>query len=453
MQGQQLGPYKILRQIGAGGMGAVYEALQVTIERRVAIKILHPQFARDSGVMQRFANEARAVNLIDHPALVQISDFGRLDDGTAYIVMELLRGQTLARRAEENAGKLPAAITMRVCAQVAAALQAAHHKGVIHRDLKPENVMLVPDELAPAQERIKILDFGIAKFAEAAQREQVQTRTGTLLGTPRYMSPEQCRGADRVTDRADVYSLGVMLFELLSGSPPFIGQSAFDVLAKHIYEPAPSLDSLCPDLPGDLCTLVASLLAKEGALRPSMAQVRATLDQLALAPPGSDAEPAASCGLGRDPLEGPQVVTPSMHWAKGEQVRRSGQQRLAIATSMLAGCVLLGAVIAVPHALRPAQPPASSQAQASAPVPPPVPKPPPAPASPPQDTASPIVRPAEADSQTSSRAPVSPVRVLTPPAVTPRPGQPAAPRRERQAHPSRSGKPSREIIPYGLDND
>ncbi|HRI51417.1 MAG TPA: serine/threonine-protein kinase [Pseudomonadota bacterium] len=344
MQGQQVGPYMLVKQLGVGGMGTVYEAVHPVIERRVALKVLHPQLARDPGVMQRFANEARAVNLINHPGLVQISDFGQLPDGTAYIVMELLRGQTLARYVKGQGGKLPLAATLQVGAQVAAALQAAHEKQVIHRDLKPENLMLVRDPRSPLGVRVKILDFGIAKFAETSQRELIQTRTGTLLGTPRYMSPEQCRAADKVTDRTDVYALGIILFEMLAGRAPFTGQSAFDVLAKHIYEPAPLLSEVLPGVPRDICQLTASLLAKEPAQRPAMAAVYAALDWLALASaeladlptqPHADKPPARPRSQAAVSL-----VTSALKLEKARLVRR--RPLLACAVGMLGGSAILG---------------------------------------------------------------------------------------------------------------
>ena len=345
MQGQKVGPYLIVRQLGAGGMGTVYEAVHPVIERRVALKVLHPQLARDPGVMQRFANEARAVNLINHPGLVQISDFGQLPDGTAYIVMELLRGQTLARYVKGQGGKLPLAATLQVGAQVAAALRAAHEKQVIHRDLKPENLMLVRDPRSPLGVRVKILDFGIAKFAEASQRELIQTRTGTLLGTPRYMSPEQCRAADKVTDRTDVYALGIMLFELLAGRAPFTGQSAFEVLAKHIYEPAPPLGEVCPGLPPELCQLVAALLAKVPAQRPAMAAVHPTLDRLARTHAElADLPTQRHCEGGRTARPLPPVSRgPASVSGLGEQVRWVQRRPLlACAVGVLGGGAILG---------------------------------------------------------------------------------------------------------------
>lgn len=276
-----LGPYRIVRELGAGGMGTVFEAIYETIERRVAIKILHPEFAKNADVTARFFNEARAVNRIEHPGLVQISDYARLPDGTAYIVMEFLKGESLASHIKRMRGKMSVAHTLVLGWQVADALAAAHAKGIVHRDLKPDNVMLVADTVAPSGVRAKLLDFGIAKLAEAAQAGQVKTRTDAIMGTPRYMSPEQCRGAHEVDDKADVYSLGIMLYVMLAGCPPFEGEGVGEVLAKHIYEPAPALRDVAPEVPHDVASYVQGLLAKDKNQRPPMKAVFEELGNLA----------------------------------------------------------------------------------------------------------------------------------------------------------------------------
>ena len=162
MTAQTIGPYRVIREVGKGGMGAVYEAIHPQIERKVAIKVLHPEYAVNQQVVQRFFNEARAVNIVNHPSVVQISEFGQQPDGTAYIVMEFLEGESLGGRMKRLGGKLSVADTLRLTRQVAAALAAAHAKNIVHRDLKPDNVMIVSDPEAPGGERAKILDFGIA---------------------------------------------------------------------------------------------------------------------------------------------------------------------------------------------------------------------------------------------------------------------------------------------------
>ncbi len=287
MAEQYIGPYRVVREIGRGGMGSVFEAVQPQIERRVAIKVLHSQYAKNEQLVNRFFNEARAVNIVNHPSVVQISEFAQLPDGTAYIVMEFLDGESLGSRMKRQNGKLSLVESLRLTRQIAAALAAAHAKNIIHRDLKPDNVMIVADPEAPGGERAKVLDFGIAKLAAAASPggegggDAVSTtRTGVMVGTPLYMAPEQCKGTGQVDAKADVYSLGVMLYRMLCGRPPFIGDGAGAVMAMHIYEQPPPIREFEPSVPEDLAGLVHMLLEKNPANRPTMQQVAHTLEQL-----------------------------------------------------------------------------------------------------------------------------------------------------------------------------
>jgi len=285
MAEQYIGPYRVVREIGRGGMGAVFEAVQPQIERRVAIKVLHSQYAKNEQLVNRFFNEARAVNIVNHPSVVQISEFAQLPDGTAYIVMEFLEGESLGSRMKRQNGKLSLVESLRLARQIAAALAAAHAKNIIHRDLKPDNVMIVADPEAPGGERAKVLDFGIAKLAAAASpdggSEAVSTtRTGVMVGTPLYMAPEQCKGTGQVDAKADVYSLGVMLYRMLCGRPPFVGDGVGAVMAMHIYEQPPPIREFEPSVPEDLAGLVHVLLEKNPANRPTMAQVTHALEQL-----------------------------------------------------------------------------------------------------------------------------------------------------------------------------
>ncbi len=226
MVGQRIGNYRVMRKIGEGGMGAVFEAIHEQIERRVAIKVLHAKYTQEPEIAKRFINEARAVNIVQHSGLVGAYEFGTLPDGAAYIVMEYLDGETLSARLRKSGGVLGLA-SLNLTRQIASALAAAHQKGIIHRDLKPANVIVVPEPEAPGGERAKILDFGIAKVTPPKGEEgptgggELKTRTGVFMGTPKYMAPEQCRGAGTVDDKADVYSLGAMFYQMLSGRPPF----------------------------------------------------------------------------------------------------------------------------------------------------------------------------------------------------------------------------------------
>ena len=282
---QIIGPYTAVRKIGAGGMGEVFEAVHSLIGRRVAIKVLHPEYAQRADVVARFFNEARAVNRVAHPGLVQISDYGQLDDQSAYIVMEFLQGETLSKRILHGPTPLPLGTALSFAFQLADSLAAAHAKDVIHRDLKPDNVMIVTDSQAPGGERTKLLDFGIAKVTDDIGQMPVRTRTGAIMGTPHYMSPEQCRGAGQVDGRSDTYSLGVMLYEMLSGERPITGQSHGEIIANHlVIEPMP-LVSKMPQLPSAVTDLVASMLCKNRDLRPPMAKVVEALDGLCVEHP------------------------------------------------------------------------------------------------------------------------------------------------------------------------
>ena len=214
---------------------------------------------------------------------MQISEFGQQPDGTAYIVMEFLDGESLGGRMKRIGGKFSIADTLRLTRQVAAALAAAHAKNIVHRDLKPDNVMIVADPEAPGGERAKILDFGIAKLAAQSKEGEAvasQTSTGMMVGTPLYMSPEQCKGSGNITDKADVYSLGVMMYRMLTGRPPFLADGSGAIMAMHIYEKPTPIRELDPSIPEELAGLVSALLAKDAAERPPMAQVVQALEQL-----------------------------------------------------------------------------------------------------------------------------------------------------------------------------
>ena len=275
--GCHIGPYRIVRQLGTGGMGTVYEALHETIERRVAVKVLLAKYASDATSVSRLMNEARAVNRVGHPGLVQVYDANQLPDGTVYLLMELLSGETLSERARRR--RFSILESVRFGRQIAGALAAAHSKGIIHRDLKPDNVMIVSDPDTVSGERSKILDFGIAKLIATEGGIAFATSPDVVLGTPLYMSPEQCRGAAGVDERTDVYSLGMMLFWMLAGRPPFVG-SIGDVIAKHMFAELPSLAELCPEAPGGLADLIPVLVAKLPQQRPSMSEVAAMLSAI-----------------------------------------------------------------------------------------------------------------------------------------------------------------------------
>jgi serine/threonine-protein kinase len=261
MIGEQFGNYRSLALLGEGGMGAVYLAEHPGIGRRVAVKVLHKNYTRDEHLLARFLNEARAANAIRHPNIIEILDSGMMADGTPFLVMELLEGESLGVRLRQT-GALPIATAVDFAYQTASALGAAHAKGIVHRDLKPDNLFVVPDSHDSHRERIKVLDFGIAKLQQGSVADSVKTRTGTLMGTPIYMSPEQCRGTRTVDHRSDIYSLGVIFYEMLVGQPPFVSEGFGDLVNMHLNVPPTSPRARRPEIPLAVDALVLKMLAK-----------------------------------------------------------------------------------------------------------------------------------------------------------------------------------------------
>jgi serine/threonine protein kinase len=268
-EGTPVGEYEIQAQIGEGAMGTVYSAIHPLIGKTVAIKVLKPELCANQDTIDRFVQEAQAVNRIGHPNIVDVFSLGELADGRAYMVMEWLRGEDLKMRLSRGPITVPDACD--ILDGIARALDAAHAKDIVHRDLKPDNVFLHQVESGPMM--VKLLDFGIAKLMRAQSMEK--TQTGKMLGTPCYISPEQARGID-VTHRSDIYSLGVMAYEMLAGRPPFQGESAMDLVVKHLGEPPPPL-SLFARLPKPLEACVMRMLEKDPARRPSLEDVRTIL--------------------------------------------------------------------------------------------------------------------------------------------------------------------------------
>ncbi len=292
MVGATVGKYRVGALIGEGGMGSVYRAQHTLIGKRVAIKVLRPELSANDEMVQRFFNEARAAARIDHPGIIDVYDFGR-HDGRAYLVMELLDGEPLSARLAR--GPLAPDEARRIGRQIAAALAAAHDAAIAHRDLKPDNVFLARDEAAVGGERVKLLDFGIAKLTEADGTSSVETRTGAVMGTPVYMSPEQCRGTGEVDHRTDLYALGCILYEMLSGRPPFVARGAGELISAHLTEHPRPLAQAAPRAPAPMATLVDRLLAKTPGNRLQHARdVVAALDgELEVAPLGAAPAPAA----------------------------------------------------------------------------------------------------------------------------------------------------------------
>jgi len=277
--GTTIGNYEVQRLIAEGGMGKVYLAVHPGIGRRAAVKVLPAADAADPEIVSRFITEARAANAIRHPNIVDIYDSGVIEGGLPYIVMEYLEGETL----KQVLGRGPVALddVLDWGCQVAEALAAAHSHGVIHRDVKPENLFLVADARRPGRKQVKVLDFGIAKLQRLTMDQVHKTRTGALLGTPLYMSPEQCLSLKDIDARSDIYSLGVILYEMVAGKRPFDGDGLFVVISRHITEPPVAPTVHRADLPPPIEAIILQALAKDPARRQgSMSEV---LTQLELA--------------------------------------------------------------------------------------------------------------------------------------------------------------------------
>ncbi|HYO99820.1 MAG TPA: serine/threonine-protein kinase [Pyrinomonadaceae bacterium] len=259
--------YRLDRRLGEGGMGTVYHATHLLIDRPVAVKVLHPRFVEDEAAQERFRREARAAGRLRHTNAVTVTDFGRTAEGFVYIVMELLEGRNL-REVLAFESPMEGGRAVALMLPVAAAVEAAHESGVIHRDLKPANIFIVQPKNAPPV--VKVLDFGIAKLAADTVDDSEQnalTQTGVMIGTPRYMSPEQCDGA-HLTPASDVYSLGIILYEMLTGTTPFTGPSPLAVALQHSSKPPRRPTELVPNIPPELERIVLHALEKNPLNRP-----------------------------------------------------------------------------------------------------------------------------------------------------------------------------------------
>ncbi|HVG33829.1 MAG TPA: serine/threonine-protein kinase [Pyrinomonadaceae bacterium] len=305
------GKYRLDERLGKGGMGTVYRATHLLIDRSVAIKVLNPHFVEDEEAQERFRREARAAGRLQHQNAVTVTDFGRTEDGLVYIVMELLEGRSL-REVLAREAPLDAARAVSLMLQISAAVAAAHEARVIHRDLKPGNIFVVQRKNVPPV--VKVLDFGIAKLAadaleEDEEAEQTLTKVGVMIGTPRYMSPEQCDGG-KLTPASDVYSLGIILYEMLTGTTPFSGSTPLAIAMKHSTEtPRPPREFL-NTIPAPLEEVVLHALEKLPGNRPPDAgafrrELYATAERLGLEHAGWHTAPTI------DSLRGAGTETPS----------------------------------------------------------------------------------------------------------------------------------------------
>jgi serine/threonine-protein kinase len=253
--------YEITRALGAGGIGAVYEVHHKLIDRRFALKLLHPEYARDEEVLERFRREATSTTAIGHPHILEITDMGSTPEGEVFMVMELLHGHDLEVELKQQ-GALSTELACHIALQILSALEATHIKGIVHRDLKPANVFLI--ERGGNQQFVKLVDFGISKV-RASEEDQTKglTRTGMLLGTPAYMSPEQAMGSSDITGSSDLYAVGVILYEMLTGQTPFAAESYVTLLMKILQDEVPDPLSLRPDLDSELAAIVLRSMAKQ----------------------------------------------------------------------------------------------------------------------------------------------------------------------------------------------
>jgi eukaryotic-like serine/threonine-protein kinase len=363
--GETIGSYKILSQLGAGAMGEVYLAEHRHLKRKAAVKLLAPEIVGRPDLLERFFLEARATSAIDHPGIVQVFDCEVDATGRPYIVMEYLDGETLAAVLARR-GALPATTVARLARGMAEALEAAHAKGIVHRDIKPENIFVQ----AQPPDSVKLVDFGIAKLAGDFRAGQVhQTRNGAMMGTPLYMSPEQCRDSGKIDFRTDLYSLGCVVFEMLTARPPFTQEALGDLVVAHLTEEPKDVRTLNPAVPKALAELTAQLLRKDPAQRP--ANMRVVADRLAAFIGGlttvPDGPPAAA------------VATPAKKQttfgdsaaelvSTGEAVAQTGRRApLFLGLGAVAvGLVVAGVVLRRPQATADAPSAAAAPVQAAA---------------------------------------------------------------------------------------
>ena len=301
------GKYLIEELIKSGGMGSVYRGKHILMDKRVAIKVLRPSLAMDDAVVARFSREAKAASRISHPHAVNVTDFGESENGVVFLVMEYLDGQTLKEIIKKE-GAMPLDRTIEIVRQVSGALDAAHEQGVIHRDLKSDNIMLSETN---GGEWAKVLDFGIAKIQQPDGAGDMDvTAANLVIGTPQYMSPEQCSHSGPIDARSDVYSLGIIVYEMLAGRVPFSGESPTVIMMKQVQDEPPSILEARPDLPAGIASVITRALAKQpvdrfqsaGDLSRALAEVSqtegdsvlvaapATMPNMAVIPPADDVD-------------------------------------------------------------------------------------------------------------------------------------------------------------------
>ena len=378
--GAVLGNYRVIAELSSGGMGTVYRARHELLGRPAAVKLLRPDLTLNDELVQRFFNEAKAATAIDHPGIIEVFDFGYTDDGRAYLVMEFLEGQPLSRRIEER-GRLGEVEATQIARGIASALTAAHDKGIVHRDLKPDNVFLVPDPDVPGGERPKVLDFGIAKLAEPNGLAAVGTRhtvTGMLMGTPLYMAPEQARAAGAIDHRADLYSLGCILYELLVGQPPFVAEGAGEIIALQLFGSVVPPNTRVHDISRELEAIVMKLLEKEPDAR--FQHASEVVDALAAL---LGEAPRTTSGYATGPARIAKLVTRNTEMPTLAAPKPKRSKLPLVLAGLAVACAIVATMVVVMHDGPKTPPPAP---------PPPVATPAPAPAPAPVQIETPVVK-------------------------------------------------------------
>jgi eukaryotic-like serine/threonine-protein kinase len=361
--GRNIGNYKIVRVLGEGGMGTVYLAEHPMIGKRVAVKMLRPDLGSDPGLVSRFFQEAKAVNEIRHPNIVDISDFGHTSDGIVYFVMELMEGKSLRDQLSQS-GPMPIDLAVTTARQVIDALAAAHRVGIIHRDLKPDNIFLVTDAQTPGGYRAKLFDFGVAKLVgEKQQQVGHKTVDGAVVGTPFYMSPEQALCHD-VGATADIYAMGVVLYEMLTGQVPFRSEQLVLLLNAILKQPAPPPSRVRPEIPPWLDRLVLRCLEKDPEARPrNMEEVSAVLGAGLAETAGGD----AALGATMFSPPGPGVTPAPAMVSQPTSMRNSGPIRTsAVQRTMAASTAAVSRTTAATQAAAPGPSESATVHQASA---------------------------------------------------------------------------------------
>ena len=285
------GNFAVKRKLAVGGMGSIYEAEQVSLQKRVCIKVLHKHLLRDNTIIKRFHREARAASKLKHANCINVIDFGQADNGVLYLAMDFVEGKDLADTIEKGY-PLGTERVLRIMKQVAAALDEAHANGIIHRDLKPENIMV--EQRRQAADHVIVLDFGIAKIKEPGRedRETFQTMAGVVCGTPEYMSPEQIRG-EELDARTDIYSMGVIMWQMFTNRLPFVGATPIATVTKHLTERPEAPSKYCPDLPAPVEAYIIKMMSKNRADRPATAlEIKERLEEFEAAIKNRGAQPA-----------------------------------------------------------------------------------------------------------------------------------------------------------------